>query len=204
MPLGFTIYIACWMTASLVALTLAIARRKSIELFSASYWSSQLQTWKIITFSIAALGMIVIAPYTGDPTWDYFDAGLMSLLTYATAPWAIGVIFRSIRFRCDWAKLTVALCAWMFSASWCYDGYMVLKLGHYPATWLANIFASSVLYTCAGLFWNLQWREGRGVHFGFSETEWPQSGAAVKVHRLLLVGLPFAAIVAIMILAFLF
>lgn len=33
--------------------------------------------WKVVTFLIATIAMTVIAPYTGDPTWDYVDAPLM-------------------------------------------------------------------------------------------------------------------------------
>ena len=69
------------------------------------------------------------------------------------------------QLRRPWTIVYVSVCVWMFSASWSYDGYLVLRDGAYPFTWLPNIFASSVLYLSAGLFWNLQWREGRGVHF---------------------------------------
>jgi hypothetical protein len=34
-------------------------------------------------------------------------------------------------------------------------GYLWMRDGHYPVTWWANLLASSVLYLCAGLFWNL-------------------------------------------------
>ncbi|MBC3918102.1 hypothetical protein H8L32_11490 [Undibacterium sp. CY18W] len=35
---------------------------------------------------------------------------------------------------------------WMFSASWCYDLYLLLRDGVYPLTWEANIYAPSVMY----------------------------------------------------------
>ena len=91
----------------------------------------------------------------------------------------------------------------MFSASWSYDGYLVLRDGTYPFTWLPNIFASSVLYLSAGLFWNLQWREGRGVHFGFTEPDWPAPLATPAFNRILWYALPFMILVAAMILPFL-
>jgi hypothetical protein len=56
----------------------------------------------------------------------------------------------------------VALCLWLFSASWSYDLYLLLRDGSYPVTWLANLFASSLLYLSAGLFWNLHWTARTG------------------------------------------
>jgi hypothetical protein len=55
------------------------------------------QDWKIVTFIISAIGLTVIAPYTGDPTWDYVDAAFMSILTYTTAPWVVGTIYLTLR-----------------------------------------------------------------------------------------------------------
>ena len=38
--------------------------------------------------------------------------------------------------------------------------------------WLANLLASSVLYLCAGLFWNITHRDGHGVTFAFTRQDW--------------------------------
>ena len=48
-----------------------------------------------------------------------------------------------------------------------------IKIGYYPPTWVPNIVLSSILYFCAGMMWNLQRIEGRGVVFGFMEPGWP-------------------------------
>lgn len=95
--------------------------------------------------------MVIIAPYTGDPTWDYFDASFMSMFCHATAPWAVGMIYRSRQGRAHWREVYVMACAWMFTVSWTYDGYQLWRTGIYPATWAANIALSSVLYVSAGL-----------------------------------------------------
>jgi len=147
--------------------------------------------------------MTVIAPYTGDPTWDYFDAAFMSFLTFVTAPWVVAVIYRVLHRRESLTTFYCALCLWMFSASWSYDLYLVLRDGSYPLTWLPNIFASSVLYLCGGLLWSLEYRDGRGVIFGFMESEWPATKTASRFSTIALFAAPFTIIVTAMIVPFL-
>ena len=43
-----------------------------------------------MTFVVATAGITLIAPYSGDPTWDYVDSVFMSVLAFATAPWVVG------------------------------------------------------------------------------------------------------------------
>ena len=155
------------------------------------------QKWKLFTFSIALIGITVIAPYTGDPTWDYVDAIFMSVLTFLTAPWVVGVLYRFMRFDRDTKKLYVAICVWMFSASWSYDGYLLLRDGIYPMTWFSNISVSSILYFIAGLLWSLEWKEVRGVYFSFTETEWPQVPAEYTFNKVIWYGLPFMLLVTV-------
>lgn len=146
----FYVYITFWTLACLLSIYLLFKEKHSYALSKPDYFRFLFKPWKIATFSIAATGLTVIAPYTGDPTWDYFDALFMAVLTFLTAPWAVGALFKVIRRRLPSRQAFVAFCAWMFSASWSYDLYLVLRDGHYPPTWYANIFASSVLYLSAG------------------------------------------------------
>ncbi len=114
----------------------------------------------------------MVAPYTGDPTWDYVDGFFMSVLCFSTAPWVVATLFLAVRRQVGWREVYVAICVWLFSASWSYDIYLVWRDGFYPNTWLANLFASSVIYLCAGLFWNLEWQANRGVIFSFMRPDW--------------------------------
>jgi len=198
----FKFYIICWSTACLAAILLFIKRIKSFALSRAEYWRFIFRSWRITTFAAASSGMIVIAPYTGDPTWDYFDAFFMSLLTYLTAPWAVGAIYNVAKRKLDPSQAFVALCLWMFSASWSYDLYIVLRDGDYPITWFSNIFASSVLYVSAGLFWNLDWIKGRGVTFAFLENNWPYSTSGAAFSKVFWLAIPFMALVSSLILYF--
>ena len=167
------LYLAGWLVALAAGVFLAVRYRRRISLFGAGYRGFLRVRWRLVTFVIAFVALVVVTPYTGDPTWDYYDASFMGLLTYATAPWALGRLFRGLRGHRDPVELYLAACAWMFSTSWSYDLYYLIRLGFYPPAWSANMAASAILYGCAGLFWNLDWRPGRGVTFAFLEPEWP-------------------------------
>lgn len=159
--------------------------------------------WKLATFSIAAIGLIIIAPYTGDPTGDHSDAAFMSVLTFLTAPWAVGVLVKTLRRQLPVHQALVAACVWFFSASWSYDGYLLIRDGAYPVTWLVNLLASSVLYVSGGLFWSLDWRSDRGVLFAFVEADWPQAPSGPVFNRILWLASTFMVLVALMLLPFL-
>ena len=198
----FKLYIICWSIACLAALLLFLKDRKSFALSRVEYWGFIFKPWRVTTFVIACSSMIVIAPYTGDPTWDFFDAFFMSVLTYLTAPWAIGALYNVVKRKLNSSQAFVALCLWMFSASWSYDLYLVLRDGDYPITWLSNIFASSVLYVSAGLFWSLDWIQGRGVTFAFLEDSWPYSSSEGSFSNIVWFALPFMVLVSFLILYF--
>jgi hypothetical protein len=198
----FFAYTACWTTACLVAITVYIKDRDTYAFSHADYWHFLLKRWKIITFVLAATGLTVIAPYTGDPTWDYFDALFMSFLTFLTAPWAVGVLYKAIKKELPRKQAFVAACIWMFSASWSYDLYLLMRDGVYPETWLPNIFASSTLYVSAGLLWNLDWRREKGVFFSFMERDWPVPSKEPVFRRLLWFALVFMILAAAVILPF--
>lgn len=196
-------YIATYLLACLVALWLYWKDPVQFYISRKTYWRFVSEPWKLISFGIAATGMVVVGPYTVDPTWDYIDAGFMSVFTYATAPWVMGVLYRLVRGRESLKQAFVAACAWLFSASWSYDLYILWRDGDYPATWLPNIFAASVLYVSAGLLWNLEWAPGRGVIFGFMREDWPAPLPQSGFRKLAWFALPFMAIAAASVLYFL-
>lgn len=199
----FVAYLAGWVAACLVAIALVARRPAAFEIAGAAYRRYLLQPWKLATFVVAATGITVIAPYTGDPTWDYVDALMMSVLTFATAPWAVGTLYRALRRRSGPVQAYVAACALLVSASWCYDGYLVLRDGRYPDTWLANMAASSILYLLAGMLWNLEWRPGRGATFGFLEQSWPDPAHAGGFAKFAWFALPIMLLAGGLILPFL-
>lgn len=166
------LYTLAWLIASLSCVCIWLFKIEPFILFSKDYWRFLLRPWKVVTFIITTLFMVLIAPYSGDYTWDYFDGFFMSALTYMTAPWAVGVFFKFFKRQASVRQIFLAFCLWMFSASWSYDLYLVIRDGHYPLTWLPNLFASSILYWSAGLFWNLDWNPKKGVFYAFTQYQW--------------------------------
>lgn len=203
MTVFFYTYIAVWATACLIAVLFVVQNRLTIILLQEKYRNFLNVKWKLATFIIATSAFVILAPYTGDPTWDYYDAAFMSILTFITAPWAIGTLFRFIKGQEKLKIAYVAVCAWMFSASWSYDIYLVFRDGFYPITWWSNILASSVLYVSAGLFWNLEYKQGRGVIFGFMDNNWPAADTSKGFNKILLYALPFMLLAAAIFLPFL-
>lgn len=194
-PFYYT-YIAMWLTACLAAVWLMVKHRREIELFHRTYWRYILVPWKLTTFLVAMSAFVVLAPYTGDPAWDYIDATFMSILTWMSAPWSVGILYLYWRGQERLRSAFIAICVWMFSASWSYDIYLVFRDGYYPVTWYTNIAASSILYLSAGLLWNLQYVEGKGVTLGFLEPSWPTTGTNGNFSRILVYALPFMLIAA--------
>jgi hypothetical protein len=199
---GFTIYIGLWSTTCLVAIGVCVGGRVWHAIVRPDYWKFLFAPWKVTTFAVALAGMVWLGPRSGDPTWDAVDALFMSALTYLGAPWSVGTLARSTRRRKAWQQVLVAGCLWMFSASWSYDLYILLRDGGYPATWLANMAASSVLYALAGLLWNLEWTAKRGTSLGFLREEWPSPATYCSCARVLLVALPIMLLVAALMLGF--
>jgi len=190
------LYLAAWLAALFVGVIVAIRHRHRISLFGQDYRRFLAVRWRLVTFAIATAALVLVAPHTGDPTWDYYDAAFMSVLTFATAPWSLGALYRGLRRRSEpVAALYVAACAWMFSASWSYDLYILLRDGAYPPAWLSNLGASSILYGAAGLFWSLEWRPARGVTFSFLEPQWPTAGNGGHFGKLLGYASAFMALV---------
>jgi hypothetical protein len=198
----FKIYIACWATACLIALVAFVRAPSKFRIGQRAYWHFLTEPWKLVTFLISGAVVTFIAPYTGDPTWDRIDGFFMSVFCYATAPWVVAVLYEFARRKASWIELYVAVIAWMFSASWSYDIYLVWRDGDYPITWAPNIVASGVIYLSAGLFWNLEWVKGRGVIFSFMREGWPSRPAAFSPWRVALPALIFAIPVIAAILMF--
>jgi hypothetical protein len=193
-------YLTGWGIMCLVALLLLARDLRVHAVATRAYWQALLTPWKVVTFLVAATGITVVAPYTGDPTWDHVDASFMSLLAFTSAPWTVGTMYGVAMRGRPWRQGYVAACVWLFSASWSYDLYLLMRDGYYPVTWLANLAASSVLYLCAGLFWSLDWSPARGMTFAFTELGWPQPPAPGAFRRILVPAALFMALVAGMIL----
>lgn len=201
---AFQAYLAAYSLACLIAAILIYRERNTILLLQRKYRRFLFAPWKVFTCAVAALAMTVMAPYTGDPTWDYVDASFMSVMTFLTAPWAVGVLYRAIFRTVSARHIYIAVCVWMFTVSWAYDVYILLRHGYYPPTWLPNIVLSSILYFAAGLMWSLQRKEGQGVVFGFMDENWPNLENELGFRQVIWFALPIMLLVTLMIAPFLF
>lgn len=110
-------YIMGWSIACAAAAGLAITKRDAIRETLQGYGAFLSKPWKLGTFLVAVSTMMVMAPWTGDPTWDWFDAGFMGLFTFLSAPWSIAMIWRVGTKREPVWLLYIVACVWMFSAS---------------------------------------------------------------------------------------
>lgn len=198
----FKIYFACWAAACAVALGLFLRAPGQYRIGQRAYWHFLAEPWKLVAFIASGSLVTFVAPYTGDPTWDRFDGFFMSVFCFTTAPWVVAVLYEAACRRATGPELYVATMAWLFSASWSYDIYLVWRDGDYPITWAPNLAASSVIYLSAGLFWNLEWQERRGVIFSFMRAGWPSRPAVSAPWRFALPALVFALPVIAAILMF--
>lgn len=189
------VYMSGWMLLCIAAVVVGFRNRAECTLFRPIYLRTLLVPWKLVLFVMALVFFILAAPHAGDPTWDEVDATFMAVFTYVSAPWSVGTLYRWVRGRERRQMAFVALCVWLFSASFSYDLYIFLRYGHYPSSWWSNIVASSVLYASAGLLWSLEVRAERGVVFSFMMDPWlppdakPRGGIAILGYALVFVTL---------------
>lgn len=194
-------YLCAWGALVVAGAVVMIRSRESYDILSTAYLRSLLVPWKLATFVVAAALIVVAAPYTGDPTWDHVDATFMSVLTYVTAPWAVGVFVRVKKGLLPKRQLFVALVVGLFVWSWSYDGYLFLRDGRYPPTWLWNMVASGTLYVSAGMMWSLTHVVGRGIVFDFMTADWYRTPPA-RFRKIVLFAVLVAAGVTLSMLPF--
>lgn len=143
-----------------------------------AYWQWLLRPWKLATFGVATAALIVLGSYSHDPRWDSVTASIIAVLTFLTAPYAVGTLYRRLLgIGGTWDHAALSVCLWFLSTSWFSDLYLLWRDGHYPVTWYGDLLASSVLYCCAGLFWSLDWRTGKRTTFAFTSPHWPSPEA---------------------------
>jgi len=168
MTIFHTIYLSSWLSLTIFALITSYVNK--YEFWQKDYYNFLFQPWKLITFIIALIGITVVAPYSGDYTWDYTDSVLTSFATYLLIPWSVGVLVRE--YRKPNLKFFIALILF-WQPCWIYDLYILIRDGSYPQTWAANLVLSGGICVYAGLLWNLHWQNGRQL-FAFRIKDWPR------------------------------
>lgn len=193
-------YVVAWSLATITAGVAALST-PAIRSELPAYVRFLLVPWKLAVFVPAAIFVTFAGSFAYDDTWDVVAGGGMSLLTYLTAPWAVGVFFRcGKRWRPRWHEL-LALVACLFSASWFYDGWLLIRDGSYPETWLPNLGISPALYLLGGALWNLEVDASGKPTFGFVHQEWPIPPTVPQARPMLfLLALPPIVLAAIILL----
>ncbi len=190
-------YAAAWATTCLAAAAVACHDGRRLLPEARSYLGFLAVPWKLAVFAPALLFVTFAGTYAYDDTWDTVTGSGMSALTFLTAPWAVGAMYRvamGMRPRRD-AFLAAVVC--LFSASWFYDGYLFWRDGYYTSMWLPNLLVSPYLYVAGGLLWNLEPAEGKWARLSFVRDDWPAAPADRGFKPVLLACAPFVAFAAV-------
>ena len=132
----------------------------------------------------------------------------MAILTFLTAPWVVGLIYQVLVGRRPLRYLIVAIALLLFSSSWFYDAYLLLRDGVYTHRWASNLMLSPFIYAAAGMLWNLEakesadFREGPGFRLSFVREDWPTRPVDPRFGPLVLISIPFIVIAAFVLVEF--
>lgn len=185
-------YVAGWLSFCALAAVLGLRDRTAFAAEARLYARFLCVPWKLAVFAPALLFVTFAGRLTNDETWDVICGGGMSVLTFLTAPWAVGTVYKVILRQRGPRHLVVAAALWLFSAAWFYDGYLLLRDGAYTARWLGNLMLSPFIYLCAGLVWNLEARTRWLGALSFLRADWPAPPPDPRFGPVVLMGLPFA------------
>lgn len=193
-------YLLAWLVFCLAAAAIAV---RTVRLRPADAFAFLRAPWKIALFGPAVLFVTFAGRFTDDETWDVVSGGGMSVLTVATAWWAVGATAQVLRGKRPAIHLVVAIALMLFSSSWFYDGYLLLRDGAYTPRWLGNLMLSPTIYLCAGAVANLEVRDG-AVGFAFRRPDWPRPADASprSSWRLLLASVPLVLVAAYFLVGF--
>lgn len=176
-------YMALWMSFCLLALIMMMLDRRRLIPEWQDYLRLLFMPWKLALFVPALLFVSFAGRFTNDETWDVVTGAGMSLLTFLTAPWSVGLIYQVLGGTRPRRYLIVALALVLFSSSWFYDAWQLWRDGAYSGRWWSNLMFSPIIYLAGGLLWNLEAREqrdfldGRSVQFSFMRADWPKRPA---------------------------
>jgi hypothetical protein len=204
----FVKYMALWASFCLLAVLILAWDRKRLLPEWREYLRFLCVPWKLCLFAPAFLFVTFAGRYTNYETWDIVTGSGMALLTFLTAPWSIGLIYQVLVGRRPVRYLVVAIALLLFSSSWFYDAYLLLRDGTYTPRWAGNLMLSPFIYVAAGLLWNLEAKEGGDFHdqsgfrLSFVRADWPKRPVDTRFGPLVLVSIPFILIAAFVLVAF--
>ena len=204
----FVKYIAIWTSFCLFAVCILLWDRKRLLPEWRQYLSFLCVPWKLCLFVPAFLFVTFAGRYTNDETWDLVTGSGMAILTFLTAPWAIGLIYQVLVGRRPPRYLIVAIALMLFSSSWFYDSYLLWRDGVYTPRWAGNLLLSPFIYVAAGMLWNLEAQDRGDFHdhasfrLSFVRATWPSRPVDTRFEPLILASIPLILIAAFILVAF--
>jgi hypothetical protein len=204
----FVKYMAAWISFCVAAAILLVSNRKRLFPELRRYLGFLLVSWKVCFFAIAFAFVTFAGRYTNDESWDRVTGSGMSILTFLTAPWSVGIIYQVLIGRRPLRDLIIAIALLLFSSSWFYDTYLLIRDGAYTRRWAGNLTLSPIIYLVAGILWNLEaqadhdFRDREGVRLSFMRMDWPSRPINTAFEPLILVSIPLILAAAFVIVAF--
>lgn len=187
-------YVVCWVAFCALAAVLAF---KDVR----PDWSRERAfltvPWKLAVFVPAMAFVTFAGRWTDDETWDVVTGFGMSAFTFLTAGWSVGTLYKVTKRERPWSHAIVAIALLLFSSSWFYDGWLLLRDGEYTRRWLGNLRLSPIIYVCAGLLLNL---EPGG--FGFTRADWPRPSSTRVSAKMVLTAVPLVLVAAWVLVAY--
>ena len=200
--MNMKVYTTCWVTFCLFAVAIMINDRKQLRTEWQQYFQFLCAPWKLAIFIPAFIFVTFAGRFTDDETWDIATGGVMSLLTFITAPWTLGLVYQVLKGKKSPRYLVVAVALCLFSTSWFYDTYLLLRDGHYSTRWLGNLMLSPIIYICGGLLWNLEAKNRFFAGFSFLREDWPLPPQDKSILPLLPIALPLVAVAGSMLISY--
>ncbi len=194
-------YTVCWISFCFLALFIMFKDRKQLRLEWRDYLRFLCVPWKLSIFALAFLFVTFAGHFTDDETWDIITGSVMSLLTFFTAPWSLGLVYKVVTAQKRATYLIVAMALCLFSASWFYDAYLFLRDGQYSVRWLGNLMLSPEIYVAAGFLWNLE-AKGAWPTFGFLRSDWPKPPPDKRFAPLFVIALPLIMCVGVLLVSY--
>jgi hypothetical protein len=204
----FCKYITIWASFCILAAIIVIRDRSSLLPEWRNYLRFLTVPWKLWLFIPALVFVTFAGHFTNDETWDAVTGSGMAVLTFVTAPWAVGVLYQVFVRRRPLRYVAVALALMLFSSSWFYDGYLLFRDGGYTRRWLGNLTLSPFIYVAAGLMWNLEaksstnFRDDPGFRLSFVREDWPSRPVDTRFGPVMLVSIPLILIAAFLLVEF--
>lgn len=198
----FVGYLALWGSLCAAVVLMLLWDRKGLSVEWCRYGHFLCVPWKLALFFPALLFVTFAGRFTDDETWDVVTGAGMSILTFLTAPWALGLFYQVATGKRPARYLMVAVVMCLFSSSWFYDGYLFLRDGFYTPRWWSNLLLSPIIYTAAGLLWNLESRSKGGVCLAFTRSDWPAPPAEERFIPLIPLALLLMFVAGFVLVAF--